>query len=376
MFLMLFEMVHLSGMARKLNEEGWGSFWSTIQFHTSHVEWTGCSLHDLIQPGFSFLVGTALAFSLRKRSQLGQSVVGILGHALIRSIVLVALGVLLRSLDPNKGIQFRFDDTLCQIGLGYFFLVAIALLPKAVAYFSVIVLLVGYWIFFAAYPLPSPDFDYPAVGVPASWAHHHEGFAAHWNKNSNAAWAFDRWWMNLFPREEEFIYSSGGYVTLSFVPTLATMLLGYLCGVWLRDAPSTKQRLTYLVSAIVICFGVAWGIDQAGVCPIVKRIWTPTWVLWSGGWCFTLILFFHLVCDIGGWQVWSFPWRVIGANSIAAYVMSYTTAPFLARRFEKWFQPLWEMVGPYSPGLIGLCVFITIWLILFWMYRNRVFVRI
>ena len=79
-------------------------------------------------------------------------------------------------------------------------------------------ILVGFWAAFVLYPLPGPDFDYTA-GVPAGWPHLYSGFLAHFNKNSNLAWAFDVWFLNLFPREKPFLANGGGWSTLSFIPT-------------------------------------------------------------------------------------------------------------------------------------------------------------
>ena len=77
--------------------------------------------------------------------------------------------------------------------------------------------------------LPGAGFDYEKVGVPAGWPHL-QGFAAHWDKNTNFAAAFDQWFLNLLPRAKPFLFNRGGYLTLSFVPSLATMLLGLLAG--------------------------------------------------------------------------------------------------------------------------------------------------
>src|SRR5207237_1278194 len=97
-----------------------------------------------------------------------------------------------------------------------------------------------------------PGFDYTRVGVPANWPHHAAGFAAHWNKNSNLGAAFDQWFLNLFPRSKPFVANGGGYLTLSFIPTLATMLLGLIAGGWLHSALTPKQRVQRLVLAGVI----------------------------------------------------------------------------------------------------------------------------
>jgi len=384
MFLMLFEMVHLEGLSKTFKDdpacnEIQRSFWGIVYFNVTHVEWEGCSLHDLIQPSFSFLVGGALAFSIKKRIANGHSLGRMLLHALSRSFILVTLGVLLRSLDTNR-IVFRFDDTLCQIGLGYTFLFLIAILPSKAWYLALVLLLFGYWGAFLAYPLPSAEFDYAAVGVGPDWPYHHTGVQAHWNKNSNLAWAVDGWWMNLFPRDDVFLFSEGGYATLSFVPTLGTMLLGLMGGNWLRVEQSVSRRIGCFVIATCICFGLAWAVDWAELCPIVKRIWTPTWVLWSGGWCFAILLFFYLVADVAGWQRWAFPLTVIGSNSIVAYVMSYTTVSFLKNRLTAWLGPLWQIlenIYPHStPFLLGLLTFTLIWIVLYWMNQHKLYVRI
>ncbi|HRN60752.1 MAG TPA: HAMP domain-containing sensor histidine kinase, partial [Chiayiivirga sp.] len=121
--------------------------------------------------------------------------------------------------------NFTFDDTLTQIGLGYFALFLLAHASRAVQIGVTLLILVGYWGLFAAWPLPPTDFDWQTVGIANHWPHLLSGFEAHWNKNLNPAGAFDQWFMNLFPREKPYTYCSGGYCTLSFIPTLATMLL-------------------------------------------------------------------------------------------------------------------------------------------------------
>ena len=100
------------------------------------------------------------------------------------------------------------------------------------------VILVGYWAAFALYPLPGADFDYASVGVPADWLQEHvlTGFAAHWNKNSNLAWAFDTWFLNLFPAASTLSSTTAAATaTLSFIPTLGTMILGLIAGGVLRS---------------------------------------------------------------------------------------------------------------------------------------------
>src|SRR5436190_20186488 len=115
MFLMMAEVLRLSQVAAKLPDS---PFWKFLAYHQSHVPWAGCSLHDLIQPSFSFLVGVSLPFSIASRRAKGSSFGGMLLHALWRAIVLVLLGVFLRSMG-SKQTNWTFTDTLSQIGFGY-----------------------------------------------------------------------------------------------------------------------------------------------------------------------------------------------------------------------------------------------------------------
>ena len=133
---------------------------------------------------------------------------------------------------------WTFEDTLTQIGLGYTFLFLLAFASLRVQVVAFVAILVGFWTAFVLYPLPGPGFDYPSVGVPADWPHLYTGFLAHFNKNSNLSWAFDVWFLNLFPRESPFLFNEGGWSTLSFIPTLATMMLGMWAGEWLKTSRS------------------------------------------------------------------------------------------------------------------------------------------
>ncbi|HEY6565212.1 MAG TPA: hypothetical protein VIY86_11980, partial [Pirellulaceae bacterium] len=95
MFLMLVELLQLGQLATAYPES---RFWHWIQFHTTHVAWTGCSLHDLIQPSFTFLVGVSLAVSQARPQRVGRGSHHRIVHAIYRSVVLIVLGVFVRSL--------------------------------------------------------------------------------------------------------------------------------------------------------------------------------------------------------------------------------------------------------------------------------------
>jgi heparan-alpha-glucosaminide N-acetyltransferase len=162
MFLMMAEVLRFCQVAARSPRN---RFWELLCHHQSHVEWVGCSLHDLIQPSFSFLVGVALPFSLVGRLARGQSRVRITAHALRRSLILVFLGVFLRSLNSSK-TNFTFEDTLSQIGLGYTFLFVLALYSRRVQWAALALILIGYWGAFALYRLPGQGPNKQLIGDP------------------------------------------------------------------------------------------------------------------------------------------------------------------------------------------------------------------
>lgn len=374
MFLMMAEVLHLHQMA--IAHPG-SALWSFLGHHQEHVEWIGCSLHDLIQPSFSFLVGVALPFSLASRSARGQSRSGMIVHAAWRALVLVGLGIFLRSVSSDR-TNYTFEDTLTQIGLGYVFLFLLGLRPARDQWIALVLILVGYWLAFALYPLPGSDFDYPSVSVPTGWPHLMNGFAAHWNKNTNLAWAFDRWFLNLFQRKNPFTANGGGYATLSFIPTLGTMTLGLIAGGVLQGERRPWGKVAWFVAAGVVCLLLGYAAGWLGLCPVVKRIWTPSWVFFSGGWCFLFLAGFYAVVDVLGWKRWSFPLVVIGMNSIAAYCMSGLLKSFITKSLRTHLgRDLFKALGtPYEPLFEGAAVLLVLWLILFWMYRRKLFLRV
>ena len=374
MILMLAELMRLPEMARAFPHS---ALWRLIGFNTQHVEWQGCSLHDLIQPAFSFLVGAALPFSIASRKMKGQTFGPMLGHAIRRALLLIFLGIFLRSLHSLE-TYFTFEDTLTQIGLGYVFLFLLGFARVRTQVVTLVLILICFWAAFALYPAPGPQFDYARVGVSQNWAHNYTGFLSHWNKNSNLSWAFDLWFLNLFPREHPFIFNEGGWSTLSFIPTLGTMILGLLTGEWLKSEGSKEQKLRGLGIAGTALLLLGLLFQWAGICPIVKRVWTSSYTLYSGGWVLLILAGFYALMEWKGWRRWAFPLIVVGMNSIAVYVMSWTMSDFFGNAIERhsW-GVISLMAGPtFQPILHGFAVMLIFWLILFWMYRRKLFLRI
>lgn len=364
----------IAQVAKHYNESG---FWQFLARQTEHVPWAGCSLWDLIQPSFMFLVGVALPFSIANRQARGQSFTAMLGHAIWRAIALVFLGIFLRSVG-RKMTYFTFEDVLTQIGLGYVFLFLLGWTKARTQAVVAGLILFGYWLAFALYPLPPNGFDWSQVGVPADWPHHPTGFAAHWDKNTNLAAAFDQWFLNLFPREQRFVYNGGGYLTLNFVPSLATMIFGLLAGGLLRSAQPKEVKVKVLLGAGVAGLVVGWLLGWLGICPVVKRIWTPSWAIYAGGWTCLLLGAFYWSIDNRGWRRWAFPLVVVGMNSIMMYCMANLTRGFFTDSLKTHFgQQFFQILGAPFEGMVRSIVLLLVWwLILFWMYRRRIFLRI
>jgi predicted acyltransferase len=374
MFLMLAEAMRLWTLHDAFPSSG---FWAAVAYNTTHVPWQGCSLHDLIQPAFSFLAGASLPFSIASRQVRGETFGRMLGHTLRRSAILVLLGIFLRSMDRPQ-TYWTFEDTLTQIGLGYTLLFLLAFASFRVQAGVFVAILVGFWAAFVLYPLPGATFDYAAVGVPAGWPHLYSGFLAHFNMNSNVSWAFDTWFLNLFPRESPFRFNDGGWSTLSFIPTLATMMLGTWAGAWLKSSRTAGEKLKGLVVSGVALTLAGLVLQWLHVCPIVKRIWTSSYTLYSGGLILLILAGFYASIELRGWKRWSFPLMVIGANSIAIYVMSWTMEHFVSGSLATHVgsAPFLLLGPPFELALRGIGVLLVFWWILHWMYRRKIFIKI
>ncbi|MGA3165613.1 MAG: DUF5009 domain-containing protein [Terriglobia bacterium] len=375
MLLMMAEVLQFSRVAAAFPAS---LFWRILALNQTHVEWFGCSLHDLIQPSFSFLVGVAMPYSIASRLAKGGTFGKLFAHALWRAFLLAALGVFLRSMHGTQ-TYFTMEDTLTQIGFGYPFLFLLGFRPPRWAWAALGVILTGYWLAWALYPLAGPNFDWSSVGVSAAWnaQHNYTGFAAHWNKNYNLGNAFDQWFLNLFPRATPFVYNEGGYLTLSFIPTLGTMILGLIAGRWLRAASPRIPMRQFLVAGVV---GIAAGLffHFTHICPVVKRIWTPGWTVFSGGACFLLLAAFCWVIEVKLYKRWAFFLVVIGMNSIAAYCIAHFMENFILSTFRIHLGPhFFQFLGTgLEPLLEGAAVLSCYWLVLLWMYRRKLFLKI
>ena len=148
MLLMMAEVLRFAQVAQAF-PGNW--IWHILAYNQTHVEWAGCSLHDMIQPSFSFLVGVALPYSIASRIAKGGTFWKLFAHALWRAFLLAALGIFLRSMGHSQ-TNFTMEDTLTQIGFGYPFLFLLGFRPPRWAWAALGVILTGYWLAWALYP--------------------------------------------------------------------------------------------------------------------------------------------------------------------------------------------------------------------------------
>ena len=235
---------------------------------------------------------------------------------------------------------------------------------------------VGIWTLFAMHPVPLPDFDFAKVGVKADELKDAvlPGFFAHWTKNTNTAAAFDQWFLNLFPRDEKFVFNAGGYQTLNFVPSLITMILGLLTGEMLRRNGTDRQRVTWMfaVGAACLTLGLVAGWT---VCPIIKRIWTPSWALFSGGIVLWLLAVYYWLVEMCGCKRAVFPLAIVGMNSIAIYLMDQLLPGWITGTLKTHLgQHVFD--GTYGIVWQRCSVLAVLWLVCWWMHRRKIFLRI
>ena len=407
---------------QKLSESGtsWIPLWllRTLAYQFDHVAWAGCGFWDLIQPSFMFLVGVALPFSYSRRESEGQSSAARFRHVLWRSFVLVALGVFLSS-NGSKQTNFSFMNVLSQIGLGYPFLYLFRERSIRTQFVAAAVILVGYWGWFANYTIRPAQFEEVKAAITArspklleshtqsdmEWSQF-PGFGSHWNKHVNAAATLDRKLLNVFPSEKEpfqgkkFWVNDGGYQTLNFIPSLATMLFGLMAGTVLRSSRPDGEKVIWLLKAGAICFGVSMALDTSiwpmaiphcdwHLAPIVKRIWTPGWAVFSSGWTFWMLAAFYWVIDIRQWRGWSWPLMIVGMNSIAMYVMAQLIKSWVGGTLKTHLTTIDALFGwkdgitftlfgdhPIATPLGHAARLFGLWLICVWLYRRKIFVRV
>jgi predicted acyltransferase len=322
--------------------------WFTDQF--VHKAWNGFSAEDLIMPLFLFVVGAAMPFSFARRIEQGKSRRGLYLKVIRRVALLWILGMIqqgnLLTYDPGK-LRF-FSNTLQAIAVGYC-LAAILMLNTRVIWqaLAIPVLLVTYWLVLVLVPVPG----------------HGAGML---EPEANLALWVDQQILGRFRDGTRYAWILAG---LGFT---ATVLLGVMSGHILRSRRSGGAKVALLAGLGVgsLVAGAIW--DRWF--PINKHLWTSSMVLWAGGWSCLLLATFHLVIDVLKWRRWAFPLVVIGANAITAYMIGRfidfgKTSDFLVGHLV----PHLGIWGEFVQTLVKVA---ALWFVLWYMYRNKTFLRI
>ncbi len=359
----------------QLAEKEPGTVVSFLASQLQHAVWNSYTFWDLIQPAFMFMVGVAMPFSYDARSARGDSFWRLALHALIRSVVLVFIGVVILHKVKHG---YLFTNVLAQIGLGYFFLFLLWSCKWWVQPIAALAILGAYGWFFYDHPLPPPELwpDYGITQQSIEQGVIFEGEKAPWSKNINLAGEVDRKLLNLLPRDKDkpYKFNDGGYQTLNFVPSLATMIFGLLAGQLLRSDRRQLWTLLSLLGAGAVSMAIGVALDMT-ILPSVKRIWTPSWVFVSGAWALWFLAAFYGIIEMRGWRRWSMPLVVVGCNSIAIYMMSQLSRGWITQVLHTHLGT--ELFGgDYGPVILDCSVLAVMWLLCWWLYRQRIFIRI
>jgi len=337
-----------------------------------HVEWHGFAFEDLIFPLFLFIAGISFPFSLAKRLQNGASRKSLHTHIFKRGLILVLLGFVFNGLlnfafmkvgsASEAGFlsfdlsKMRFASVLGRIGLAWMLAALIYINTKKlnirIAWCAGI--LIFYWLLLAFIPaFDNPDAD-------------------RFSMEGNFTSYFDRLFLpGAFYKG---IHDPEGW--LGTIPTVVTAMLGMFTGqfvLWRKDGFSELRRTGYMAIAGValIVVGLLWDI----IFPINKNLWTSSFVCLVGGLSLLLFSLFYLIIDVWGYRKWAFFFTVIGMNSITIYLAGRIirfshTSNFLFKGMIKWFPESW------SPFLDSCAYMAVVWIFLYFLYKQKIFLKI
>jgi predicted acyltransferase len=318
-----------------------------------HVKWEGFRFYDLIFPLFLFLVGVVLPFSLKKYQSGDEPKRTAFLRLARRVILLFLLGFIY-----NNGLQFRFESqrytgVLQRIAICYGIAGLIFLLTKArTQAILFLAILIGYWAVLMY--VSSPD-----------------SRAGDLTMETSLAGYLDRHYLpgKINPGYYGFGDNEG---LLSTIPAVASALLGVLAGHWLVSSRGPWIKAAGLLLGGLACLGlgILWGRDF----PVIKILWTSTFVLVAGGWSLLLLALFYTIIDVIGLRAWSFFFVVIGVNAITIYIAS-RIIPF-SQISQFLFGGAARLSGSFGPVLLAIGTLAIEWLLLLHLYRNKLFLRV
>lgn len=322
-----------------------------VEYQFEHVEWVGFAAWDLIMPLFLFIVGVALPLALSRRLEQGESAGRIYRHTFRRVVLLFLLGLIaqgnLLSFDLNR--LHLYCNTLQAIAAGYLIAtVAMLHLRKAGQVALCAALLIGFWLLMTLVPVPGHG-----AGVLTP--------------KGNLAMYIDEAILRRFRDGTPYtwILSSMGFG--------GTVLLGVFAGYILQSQRMTQGRKALSLAGLGVALlagGLIWGIWF----PIIKHIWTSSFVLFAAGLSYLLLAAFYVLIDILQFKKWAFIFAVIGSNALLAYMAEgFVSARHIAEFLFGKSALGWPPIYTFS---FALLVFAFLWTILYALYRKRIFVRL
>jgi predicted acyltransferase len=323
-----------------------------IRTQLNHVKWEGFRFEDLIMPLFLFIVGVVMPYSFAKRSNLGQSNIRLYLHIIKRTVILFILGMIAQGnlLDYDLSKLHIFSNTLQAIAAGYI-VAAVIMLNLGIRWqiAATGILLVLFWLLMVLVPVPGYG-----AGVLTP--------------DGNLAIYIDRVILGRFIDGTNPPYTW----ILSCMTFPCTVMLGVMAGHLLRSDKVGIRKVLWLLAAGGGC--IVAGLLGNLFFPIIQHIWTSSFVLFSGGLCFMLLALFYLVIDVLGFRKWALGFVVIGTNAIAVYMAVHIInfrdiGGVFVRGLEK-------HIGNWYPFIYASAGFAIVWLILWWMYRKKTFIKI
>ena len=348
-----FTMFLLAGEATELYVQLERSNLGVVHFlgmELSHHEWHGLHFWDLIQPFFMFIVGVAIPFAVANRLKKGDSVKTITRHAINRSLLLLFLGWALYFTDAGK-LVFRFQNVLAQLSIAY--LVAFLIREKSYRFQLIFTLTTLLLIDLAYRFFPVAGFDHPWI-----------------NFENLGAW---------FNNKIEGVDKASEWATLNFVSTTAHTVWGVLCGkLLMSDKPASKKIQTLLIAGVSALL-IGYGLDALNITPIIKKIATSAFVFASGGWAILGLCFCYWLIDvkrkfIGGSRMFI----IVGMNSIFIYIFfSIGGGEFLHRIVAPFSSLLFSWGGEKTVEIItSLGIWAAMWYMCYWLYKNKLYIKI
>ena len=318
-----------------------------------HNPWAGFTFYDLIFPLFLFIIGSVIPFSLLKRLKKGDSKKRLYFHIIKRSLILILLGLIAGGVLEFDFANMRWMGVLQRIGLCYFLVSILVINTKWRTQVGVFVgILLLYWA--VTMLVPVPHFGAGNL-TPEGCLHSY----------------IDQ---KVLPGRisSEFYGPGDSLGVISTLTAACSLLLGVFAGTWLKSDRNGGKKTLGFVGSGILCLGLGylWGT----VFPIIKHIWTSSYVLWAGGWCLLLMAVFYWVIDVKGRSRWAFFFVVIGTNAILIYFGQEVID------FDKIATFFLSGVAHHA-GVIGLVLLPTgalaaKWLVLRFLYGHKIFFKV